>query len=217
MAIDNVGIAASTCKTCKKCGEEKNIELFGNAKNNKDGHRGVCKVCVAKYYKEYCSINSERVSKYSKEYRNANIEKSSAYIKEYQKANREVIGEYKREWIKKKRNTDPTFKLLCNLRRRINKAISGEVKSAATKQLIGCTVEEMKEHLEKQFTSGMNWGNYGEWHVDHIMPCISFDLSQEKEQRECFNYRNLQPLWAVDNLKKSGNYTWSIENAPLKG
>jgi hypothetical protein len=81
-------------------------------------------------------------------------------------------------------------------------AVKGNVKSARTQELIGCTVKELQEHLEKQFTNGMTWENYGEWHVDHIIPCSSFDFTKEEEQRTCFNYKNLQPLWAEDNYKK---------------
>jgi hypothetical protein len=57
--------------------------------------------------------------------------------------------------------------------------------------------------LEKQFTKGMNWKNYGKWHIDHIKPCASFDLSLEHEQKLCFHFTNLQPLWAKDNIRKS--------------
>ena len=72
--------------------------------------------------------------------------------------------------------------------------------------LIGCSIEELKQHLEKQFTLGMNWKNYGYgWHVDHIKPCAFFDFSKEEEQKKCFNYTNLQPLWATENFKKRDN------------
>lgn len=73
-------------------------------------------------------------------------------------------------------------------------------------ELIGCSVEKLMEHLEKQFTEGMTWGNYGRWHVDHIKPCAMFDFSKPEHQQECFHYSNLQPLWAKDNLKKSDKY-----------
>ena len=67
---------------------------------------------------------------------------------------------------------------------------------------IGCSIDELKEHLSSQFTEGMSWENYGEWHIDHIKPCASFDLSILEEQQKCFHYSNLKPLWALDNLKK---------------
>lgn len=72
--------------------------------------------------------------------------------------------------------------------------------------LIGCSVEELKTHLEKQFQPGMTFENYGAWHVDHIRPCASFDLQDPKQAAECFNWRNLQPLWAADNIRKSDSY-----------
>ena len=76
------------------------------------------------------------------------------------------------------------------------------VKSASTIKLLGCTIEEFKIHLEKQFKPGMNWSNYGEWHVDHIQPCITFDLSKKLEQSKCFHYTNLRPLWKLENLNR---------------
>ena len=70
--------------------------------------------------------------------------------------------------------------------------------------LIGCSLEELKKHLESQFKPGMSWKNRGRngWHIDHIKPCASFDLSKSEEQHKCFHYSNLQPLWAKENLRK---------------
>lgn len=79
-------------------------------------------------------------------------------------------------------------------------------------KLVGCSLEQLKKHLQSKFTKGMTWENYGtgwhgkgmkEWHIDHIRPCASFDLSKASEQKKCFNYSNLQPLWAKDNLSKN--------------
>ena len=61
-------------------------------------------------------------------------------------------------------------------------------------------------YLDAKFTDGMSWENHGEWHIDHILPCASFNLLIEDEQRKCFHYTNLQPLWAKDNLSKAANY-----------
>lgn len=80
-------------------------------------------------------------------------------------------------------------------------------KCAKTLKLLGCSISELKIHLESKFQPGMTWENHGYgddcWHIDHILPCASFDLTQESEQRKCFHYTNLQPLWQRDNLKKS--------------
>ena len=90
------------------------------------------------------------------------------------------------------------------MRCRLRGALAGTSKSAATLELLGCSVEELKKHLENQFVKGMTWNNYGlhGWHIDHIIPCASFDLTKEEEQRKCFHYTNLQPLWAKDNYAK---------------
>ncbi len=72
--------------------------------------------------------------------------------------------------------------------------------------LIGCSLDQLKVHIEKQFEEGMSWDNYGfyGWHIDHIIPCVKFDLSKEEHQKECFNFKNLKPLWMKDNLAKGG-------------
>ncbi len=75
-------------------------------------------------------------------------------------------------------------------------------KAKKTIKLLDCTIPELKKYLEKQFKKGMTWNNYGKWHVDHIRPCCKFDLSKPEEQLKCFNYTNLQPLWAEENLRK---------------
>ena len=102
-----------------------------------------------------------------------------------------------------KRKTNLEYKLKKNLRRRVNQVITRDNKSDTTLVLLGCSVYEFIKHLESKFTEGMNWDNYGKWHIDHIVPCASFDLSDIEQQKLCFHYSNLQPLWAEDNLRKS--------------
>lgn len=77
-----------------------------------------------------------------------------------------------------------------------------------TIDLLGCTISELRQHLENRFIGGMTWENHGlhGWHIDHIRPCASFDLTQPAQQRECFHYLNLQPLWAKDNMSKSAKW-----------
>jgi hypothetical protein len=107
-------------------------------------------------------------------------------------------------YVRERWKTDSTFRLVCNLRSRTRAALKGKGKSAKTFRLIGCTIGALKFHLEAQFQPGMTWENYGQWHVDHILPCCSFDLASSEEQHKCFHYTNLQPLWARDNLSKNG-------------
>ena len=103
------------------------------------------------------------------------------------------------------RNTNPHFKMKKNLSRRIRSALTKFKmrKNISTLQLTGVkNIQFLVDHLTKQFEPGMTWDNYGEWHIDHIKACTKFDLTKPEEQRACFNYTNLQPLWAVDNIKK---------------
>ena len=112
---------------------------------------------------------------------------------------------YKQQLTKKyleRRKKDPNFKLLTKLRGRIYDVLRGHNKSNSTKNMLGCTIEEFWIHLEKTFKPGMTRENHGLWHVDHIKPCASFDLTKPEEQAKCFHYTNLQALWAHENLSK---------------
>ena len=101
---------------------------------------------------------------------------------------------------------DPSSAIAHNLRIRLIHALKGASKSASATKLIGCTMDDCRQHLENQFEEGMTWDNHGEWHIDHRRPCASFDLVNEEEQIMCFHYTNLQPLWAADNISKGDNF-----------
>ena len=97
-------------------------------------------------------------------------------------------------------NLEQIFQNRCSS---ISFSLNGLIKkSKSTQELIGCDIEQLWIHLEKSFKSGMTRKNYGKWHVDHIIPCASFDLTKPEEQAKCFHYTNLQPLWASENLAK---------------
>jgi len=122
----------------------------------------------------------------------------AAENKRYTTKHRKKLTE---KYLERRRN-DSDFKILTLLRGRIVKALKGYNKYSTTIKLLGCNTEELWIHLEKKFTKGMTRENHGEWHVDHIKPCASFDLTEPEQQKICFHYTNLQPLWAIDNLKK---------------
>jgi len=150
--------------------------------------------------------------------RNATTERERS--RAYNHENKEKLLERKRDYVArnpckvrkwqqadyKRRMADPLKKLIHNQRTRIAQALRGASKWGDTLSLVGCTAKELKHHLEAQFTPGMTWENYGSWHVDHIKPCASFNLSLDSDQAKCFHYSNLQPLWAEDNLRKSDKY-----------
>lgn len=127
------------------------------------------------------------------------------YKKNYKLQNPEKSKEQKRRYKKNRMKRDITFKILHRLRTRILLVLHGKKKAESSMNLLGCTAEHLKKHLEEQFKDDMSWENYGirGWHIDHIKPCASFDLSIIEEQKECFHYTNLQPLWWYENLAKS--------------
>jgi len=108
----------------------------------------------------------------------------------------------------------PEWRLLKNVRARLRSALLAQdnKKNTKTTILLGCTIQELRDHLESQFTEGMTWENMGRggWHIDHIIPCAFFDLSKPSHQKVCFNWQNLQPLWESDNCAKGDKIPWYV-------
>ncbi len=193
-------------KICAKCGEEKVLSEYHRSKCSTDGHQPRCKDCARVYYQ----ANVEKIALQRQTYRRKNRATVAKGKRKYNKANREKINAYQRKYDQRRRDAGAKFRLRSSLRNRIWRALNGTAKSVGTMELIGCNIEELKEHLEFQFQEGMTWDNYGGWHVDHIKPCASFDLSDIEQQKLCFNYTNLQPLWAEDNWSKNANVAGSV-------
>lgn len=150
---------------------------------------------------------------FQKKYRLKNKEKLSEQEKQWRLKNKKHLSQVKKQWrlknklklklyYRKKRKTDENYRIANNLRSRIYSALKGMCKSANTSKLLGCSIEFLKKYLEKQFKPGMSWKQRNLIHIDHIKPCASFDLTDPKQQAICFHYTNLQPLLAIDNLKK---------------
>tara|TARA_B100000900_G_C20597890_1_gene724186 strand:- start:3389 stop:4354 length:966 start_codon:yes stop_codon:yes gene_type:complete len=119
---------------------------------------------------------------------------------------KEISRKYK-IYEKNRKLIDPEFKLLKTLRSRLGSALKRKniEKGFSTMDLTGCQLSFLRGYIEAKFTEGMTWEKVGkEIHIDHIKPCCSFDLTKEEEQKKCFHYSNLQPLWARDNLVKGG-------------
>ena len=110
----------------------------------------------------------------------------------------------KRAYEKRKLSNDIQYRLACRLRRRLSQALKGIYKSGSAVHDLGCSIEKFKVYLESLFQSGMSWDNYGEWHIDHIIPLSKFDLTDREQLLKACHYTNLQPLWAEDNLRKGG-------------
>lgn len=129
-------------------------------------------------------------------------------VREYRLKHRFDILFYRSIWQRKRYREDENVRFRMCVTSRIYLAIKQKYNSNNIHKILGCSIKELKQHLEKQFTLGMNWKNFGfGWHIDHIKPCSKFDLTKEGEQKKCFHYTNLQPLWATENLKKNNHYT----------
>jgi len=162
---------------------------------------------VLKKNKDYYLDNKKKISIYQKKYHLNNKEKLCKQAKKYYLDNKEIILKKHGLYVKNKRKININFKLKNSLRSRIHHALKNNSKSESTMKLMNCSIEKLKQHLAKKFYSRidglkMSFDNYGLWHIDHIRPCASFDLSKADEQAKCFHYTNLQPLWAKENKEK---------------
>ena len=220
-----------TTKVCRNCHEQKEIIEFPKHRQMKDGHLNQCIVCKKDYLKKYGRDNKENLSEKNKQRYETNKEQIKERVRTYRRKNADIINEKRRvrydndeEYRKRvldecsrsnakcrperrksaKENKSPSYYLeLC--RKRMWHAFNGrEAKSDKTKALLGCDGTFLKKYLESKKVKGKDYTNA---HIDHIIPCSSFDMSDEEQQRKCFHYTNLQLLPAHENLIKS-NHIW---------
>ena len=175
-------------KKCNTCKQIKNKNLFYLDKKSKTGYQNKCVSCTTQYNKDY--------NPYEKE---SNV----ITHKKYQEKNKDKWNDLQ----KQNYHRSPTNKMGKLLRSRLLTALKGNKKSHSIINLLGCSLEEFKLYLEKQFLPEMNWDNHGKvWEIDHIKPCASFDLTDIKQQQECFYYSNHQPLFKTTKIAKEYNY-----------
>ena len=152
--------------------------------------------------KEYYQNHKEEKKEYDKEYQKNHKEKISAKDKEYYQNHKEEVSAYQKERLK----SDIQYKLASNLRSRLNITIRKNYKAGSAVRDLGCSIEELKNYLEKQFLSGMTWNNWGNkkgcWSIDHIIPLSSVDLTDRKQFLKVCHYTNLRPIWHIDNIRK---------------
>lgn len=222
-------------------GRWKSLDNFGKESRSWDKLKKICKECKNKNERKRYEKNPKRMSedelKESKIKRYVKTREIDGVVHKkcgggcgewlsidnfstFGKQKVIMTGEQRRNYQcrdcrNKKRNkrtkTDNNFKIKKNMRCRIYHALKGKAKSASTIDLLGCTIEELWDHIESQFVEGMTRDNYGAvWHVDHIRPCASFNLEKPEQQRKCFNWRNLQPMFGSENSSKGDKYDFDI-------
>lgn len=218
-------------KICSKCGNARPLSQFYKDRCRR---RSDCSTCNSSSRSKYQLKHLPQVLEKNRKWRQNNSEHCLGWLKNYAPRRRKnvynryhtnegfrskVVAEsyaYRHDPKNKEKiratklrltlkyRQNPEWRLVRNLRRRLNFVLGGKRKCEATMNLVGCTSGQLIRHLETMFHGGMTWDNYGRagWHVDHRIPCDFFDLSKPEEQKRCFHYSNLQPLWAGDNLLK---------------
>lgn len=192
---------------CSKCNQIKSDSDFSKVKRRtgKYGLKSVCKFCSSQITKEWIKNNKQKHIDYNKSYGpkwfGENKERYYNNINNWKLNNPDYFNEYNKELRK-----NPIEKLKQNVRVTINRGLKN--KSKKSLEIIGLeSWDKLREHIEKQFTEGMNWENYGvgknntTWHIDHIIPLSS--VKTEEEVIKLNYYTNLQPMWGSDNIKKS--------------
>lgn len=216
-----MAVTDSRLKICYRCKEEKAAESFGMASRSKDGKKSYCKAC-------HNAANAAS--------RNRNPGPCREASRRWVAANSERVAERKRRWIEanpgrmqelvvgwRNRNQERVAETMAALRRtpeyRVRRAVASRIRNLlggkhgrSTAQLVGYTHAELKVHLERQFSPGMSWDNYGEWHIDHIVPLASFGIESIDDPaiRLAWALTNLRPLWAKDNRQKHAKRTHLI-------
>jgi len=220
-------------KNCTKCNQEKEYLNFYKKSSSKDGYNSICIPCRIEYnyskkehnqlyYKEnkekyqqnskkYYQNNTEKVNKKSIEWQNNNPKRKLEIQNKWNQQNKQ----YFQNWRKNRWEIDTNYKLRIILGNRLNEVLKKNktYKNSNIIQLLNCSLNELKQYIENQFKSEMNWENHGEiWEIDHIIPCSKFDMNVIEDQQKCFNYTNLQPLFKTTEIAKSFGYVDQIGN-----
>lgn len=197
--------------------EQYNAARRAKRAANPEHDRAVARAWAAQHREKRRQYNRDSWAKNAAKYRataarwrERNPGRNAELARSWVQANPDKYRENQNAWRARMYRDDPEFRAMQGLRARmiiaVNRARAG--KAAKTTHLVGCDAAELMRHLEAQFQPGMNWENYGYrgWHIDHIRPCASFDLTDPAQQRECFHFTNLQPLWAEQNIRKGARH-----------
>lgn len=211
--IDTDGIEKKHCPTCDNW---KILNEFTKQSSSWDNLCRMCRQCMKEYKRnkrkndpKYALKDKEYNEKYKTSGRRKQVSRNR-YLKKKDQIIKQCMA-----YQRKKYKNDICFRIASIQRRRMSKLLDKALKGKAYKiskvELIGCTPNELKKYIENQFVEGMCWENYGiyTWHIDHIIPLSKFNLKDPEEVKKAFNFKNLQPLWAKDNLEKSNKLNWT--------
>ena len=182
-------------KRCKKCSNIKSLDLFYKSKSGRFGVAGKCKDCDKERGVEYRT-------------RPEVIARTLAY-------NQSPEGRAVQKKFRDNRNSQTQFRIRNTLSNKMRRVIKNQWMSPKTEKYLGCTIKEFMNHLESQFVEGMTFDNYGEWHLDHILPTSRFDFADDEQVRICSHYSNIRPMWAKANNYKRARIEKGTEQINL--
>lgn len=185
-------------KKCYACGNTKPLSEYYRDKSRPDGVSSRCKECDKKKRKAFYEKNGRAERRKNSEWKKKNAERHSEINNRWSRNNRWYANDLHR----KRSQSDYMYRLKRALRRSVNRAFfyTTESKRKKTEAVLGCSWEQARQHMESKFKPGMSWDNYGEWHIDHIIPLATAKTAEDAERLSRIS--NLQPLWAKDNMRK---------------
>jgi hypothetical protein len=194
-------------KPCTKCNIEKPFSEFFKDPRAKDGRRSECKKCSQKDSLRWGQEHPDKRAEIWKKWNDKNPGGGALRAKRWREEHPGARATYMRNRYK----TNPVHRIVTIMRSAQKRALNGASRAGKTLDLLGCSVEHVKELTEALWWPGMDWSNQSRhgWHWDHILPLDSFDLSNPEQQKIAFHHMNLQPLWADDNLKKHSRLDWT--------
>lgn len=209
--VSQRSVCSSNCLEClvsyrqKPEVKEKVRQAMRDRYQTPDGRQAAAD-SAKKYHRRNRDVILEKMKARNSAYYQANKERIKHQVGEYQASRPKERRAYKAVWERKARRTRPEYAARATMRKlvaRVCERIQMKRRDAGgTESALGYTTLEFKVHIERQFLAGMSWDNRSDWHVDHIYPLVSFDLSCEKERRAANALSNLRPMWAEDNMTK---------------
>lgn len=185
---------------CGRCKHVKPVACFSSSKKTHSGLSTTCKECDKQTY-----LTRKVEGKTS-------TDKTRAAARRWRRKNRAKVRAYNKAPLERNIHERLRVRLrvrLCMAMTRYRQS-DGKSHSVSAVRDLGCSIEHFVHHIEGRFTDGMTWDNYGEWHIDHIVPLAAFDLDDAEQVKLAVHYTNLQPLWAKDNLSKGDRLPESI-------
>lgn len=199
-------------KKCPQCGNiyPRTLKYFHNHKRNcKDNLDCWCINCCKKKSKErYRKTRDTEIEQERRRY---------FHKKRYEEKYDEIL-KYTNQYRRNRYTNDPEYRIHTLLNSRLKQALKGQLRADTTRNLLGCTIDEFKEYIASKFEEGMTWENHGQrtWHLDHRIPCAAFDLTDLEQQKQCFHYTNLQPMWRKENQEKTCYYNGDLYKNGIK-